>query len=49
MIAKLMYSLLVFGCSACHYKVCSPFLSPGQEWNAGRLRGKEDGSKALSG
>lgn len=37
-----MYSLLVFGRSACHYKVCSPFLSPGQEWKAERLRGKMD-------
>lgn len=37
-----MYSLLVFGRSACHYKVCSPFLSPGQEWKATRLREKKD-------
>lgn len=36
-----MYSLLVFGRSACHYKVCSPVLSPGQEWKADRLRERD--------
>lgn len=52
-----MYSLLVFGRSACHYKVCSLSSTvpppdkppPAQEWKASEIEGKKEKDAAATG